>query len=226
MIGCFRYLNAYPYRRLLEWGGMPYRLFDDPKALALAWERGEVLAALLPLRYVQRGHDRLPWGIGSAGAVRSVLLLSDYPISSWEALVLDAASTSSVALIKWLMKEGHLPRLPILDASDSARVGRLFIGDAALRWKIFYPYRIDLGALVYEKVKIPFVYAVWCAKGALRHKLNRLFRRPWDWWAWAEEASWEYHLPATEIFAYWQGIRYRLGRKAVHFWHRRLPPLS
>lgn len=226
MIGCFRYLNAYPYRRLLERGGMPYRLFDDPKALALAWERGEVLAALLPLRYVQRGHGRLPWGIGSAGAVRSVLLLSDYPISSWEALVLDAVSTSSVALIKWLMKEGHLPHLPILEASGSARVGRLFIGDAALRWKTFYPYRIDLGALVSEKVKIPFVYAVWCAKGALGHKLNRLFRRPWDWWAWAEEASWEYHLPATEIYAYWQGIRYRLGRKAVHFWHRRLSPLS
>jgi predicted solute-binding protein len=74
MIGCFRYLNAYPYRRLLELGGMPYRLLDDPKALALAWERGEVLAALLPLRYAQRGHDRLPWGIGSAGSVRSAII--------------------------------------------------------------------------------------------------------------------------------------------------------
>jgi len=226
MIGCFRYLNAYPYRRLLEQGGMPYRLFDEPVALAEAWQRGELAAALLPLRYVRRSGQVLPWGIGSAGPVQSVLLLSDYPPAEWEALVPDAASTSSIALLQWLMAQKYLPSLPVLSAPPSPRVGRLFIGDSALRWKKFYPYAVDLGAIVHQKSGKSFVYAVWCAKKVFYGRLCGLFRQPWDLFSWAEEAAWEYRFSATEVYRYWQAIRYRLPRRMVRFWGRRLASVS
>ncbi len=226
MIGCFRYLNAYPYRRLLDWGGVPYRIFEDPKELALVWARGEIEGALLPVRYVQRTSWMLTWGIESAGPVQSVLLLGEYPPESWEAIVTDMASTSSVALVRWLMGKGYLRRLPVLSGVLHGRVGRLFIGDGALRWRVFYPYSVDLGALVQEQVRRPFVYAVWCVRGALRRDLRRLFRGPWDLIGWAEEAAWLYRLPATRVYDYWQGIRYRLCRQAVPFWRQRLTPIS
>jgi len=226
MIGCFRYLNAYPYRRHLERAGIPYRLFEDPKSLAEAWQRGEVVAALLPLRYVHRPSQVLPWGIGSAGPIQSVLLLSEYPPSEWKALVPDSASTSSIALIQWLMHRKSLPPLPIVSSPSSPQVGRLFIGDSALRWKKFYPYALDLGALAHERLRKPFVYAVWCARKAFYSQLNALFREPWDLFSWAEEAAWEYHFSATEVYRYWQAIRYRLSRRLAHFWRCRLPSLS
>jgi predicted solute-binding protein len=226
MIGCFRYLNAYPYRRLLDWGGVPYRVFTDPKELAHAWVRREVEGALLPMRYARHTPWMLSWGIGSAGPVQSVLLLGEYPPEAWEAIVADAASTSSVALVQWLMKKGYLRPLPILERAWHGRVGRLFIGDGALRWRGFYPYSVDLGALVQERVGRPFVYAVWCIRGALRRDLRRLFLRPWDLIGWAEEAAWLYGLPATQVYAYWQGIQYRLSQQAVPFWRQRLPSLS
>ncbi len=226
MIGCFRYLNAYPYRRLLAYAGLPYRLFDEPKGLAQAWLRGEVSAALLPLRYVLRGYRPLSWGIGSAGPIRSVLLLSEYPPTQWQALVPDAASTSSIALLTWLMRRGYLRHLPITSSPDSIRVGRLFIGDAALRWRNFYPYAIDLGTIVAQKVKRPFVYAVWCARGLWRNQLEALFSRQWDFFTWSEEAAWEYRFPALKVYTYWQAIQYRLPRGGDRFWRSRLPVLS
>ncbi len=226
MIGCFRYLNAYPYRRLLEHAGMPYRLFDEPVALAEAWQRGEVAAALLPLRYVRRFGQVLPWGIGSAGPVQSVLLLSDYPPADWEALVPDAASTSSIALLRWLMGRKYLPSLPVLSYPTSLRVGRLFIGDSALRWKKFYPYAIDLGAITHQNSGKPFVYAVWCARKVFYGRLSRLFRQPWEIFSWAEEAAREYPFSATEIYQYWRAIHYRIPRRMVRFWGRRLASVS
>lgn len=205
---------------------MPYRLFDEPVVLARAWQRGELAAALLPLRYVQRPAQVLPWGIGSAGPIQSVLILSDYPPDKWEALVPDAASTSSIALIHWLMKHRYLPSLPILSSPTSLRVGRLFIGDSALRWKKFYPYAIDLGAILHQNSGKPFVYAVWCAQKAFHNRLRRLFRQPWDPFGWAEEAAWEYRMPASEVYQYWQAIRYRIPRSLVRFWGRRLATVS
>jgi len=226
MIGCFRYLNAYPYRRLLDWGGIPYRIFDDPKELAQAWTRGDVQGALLPVRYIRRTSWILSWGIGSAGPIQSVLLLGEYPPVSWEAIMADAASTSSVALVQWLMEKGYLRHLPVLSKAWHGRVGRLFIGDGALRWRNFYPYTIDLGALVQEKVGQPFAYAVWCVRGALRRDLRRLFRAAWDLMGWAEEAAWLYQMPATQVYAYWQSIQYHLPRQVVPFWRQRLGAIS
>ena len=205
---------------------MPYRLFDEPVTLAAAWERGELAAALLPLRYVRRPGQVLPWGIGSAGPVQSVLLLSDCPPADWEALVPDAASTSSIALTQWLMKRRYLPSLPILSSPTSPRVGRLFIGDSALRWKKFYPYIMDLGAITYQNSGKPFVYAVWCAQKVFHNRLRRLFRQPWDLLRWAEEAAWEYRFSAPEVYQYWQAIRYRLPRRMVRLWRRRLTSVS
>ncbi len=205
---------------------MPYRLFDEPVALAEAWQRGELRAALLPLRYVRRLGEILPWGIGSAGPVQSVLLLSDYPPDEWEALVPDAASTSSIALLQWLMKRQYLPPLPLLSSPTSLRVGRLFIGDSALRWKKFYPYCIDLGAMVHQDSGKPFVYAVWCAQKVFHSRLRKLFRQPWDLFSWAEDAGGEYRFSASEVYQYWQAIRYRIPRRMVRFWRHHLAAVS
>ncbi len=222
MIGLFKYLNAYPYRCLLEQSGYPYRLFDTPKALAEAWHAGGLGAALMPIRRISQPHYMTSWGIASTGPVQSVLLLSDELPEKWEGIVVDAASTASVALLSWLMGKGYIRQLPLLERASRPSVGRLFIGDSALRWQAFYTYHVDVGALLYRYESQPFPYAVWCAQGLWRYRIERLWREPWPLHSWAEEAGMSYQVPATKVYMYWQGMQYRLDRRAVRSWWGRL----
>lgn len=221
MIGLFRYLNAYPYRRLLEGASWPFWLYETPAGVVAAWRAGALEAALLPIGALRSLRYCLPWGIASRGPVWSVGLASHYPLHQWQAILTDPASTSSVRFLGWLMRQGRLPRLPLTAHWPTPYVAYLLIGDKALQARGFYETFLDLGAQLGPKR--PFPYAVWWARPPWQHRLTQLWAQPWPLLSWSEEASPLSPLPPEKLFGYWtHAIQYRLSRLAMRYWFHQL----
>ncbi|MDQ6624191.1 MAG: menaquinone biosynthesis protein, partial [Verrucomicrobiota bacterium] len=102
--------------------------------------------------------------VGSDGPVSSVLLVHRAPLAHVTEIVLDPASRTSVHLLRCLLAENNLtPRL-VDDGEITETRARLFIGDAAIRFRAkhvdAFRYR-DLGQWWKELTGLPFVFALW-----------------------------------------------------------------
>lgn len=218
----FDFLNAYPYQRLLAEAGYKFDVLADPQQVVRAWVRGGVAAALLPgpVAAAASGY-LLPWGIGSAGPVQSVLVVSSFPPPTWQAIETDPRSQASVTLLRWAMYKGIMPPLPLLPKASTPCSARLVIGDEALRLRKAYPYVIDVGELLARGGYAPVVYAVWwAASQKVRTRLLRLWRKPPFPRRWVQAAAARYGFPPEEVHQYWQNLCYHLGRRSVAWWMR------
>ncbi len=221
MIGLFRYFNAYPYRRLLATTPWPVRVYDTPKGVVTAWRAGKLDAALLPVGALRNLHYCLNWGIASQGPVWSVGLASHHPPQRWQAIIIDPASTSSVRLLSWLMRQGHLPLLPLATHWPSSYVAYLVIGDNTLQVQRLYETFLDLGSLLTRKRAFP--YAIWWAKPPWQNRLRRLWAQTWPLLTWSEEAYPPSPLQPEQLHTYWtQAIQYRFRRHEMRYWLRKL----
>jgi len=117
--------------------------------------------------------------INSNGYVRSVLLVSKYPLNELDGkrTGLTPASETSRGLIKIILKEFlnfkteytdlKLPYLKGDEPVDSA----LLIGDNALEFhNPAYPYHYDLAELWKQHTGLPVVFAVWAVRKDFAHK--------------------------------------------------------
>lgn len=166
-LGCVPYLNARP---LIH--GLEARL-EVPAVLSRSFHAGEFDAALLPVYETLRlPNPRIVdgYGIGSAGAVHSVIVAHRRPLDRTSEIVLDPASRTSVHLLQILLSDHLKIPLRLVEESDDPQAARLLIGDPAIRfqehmdpaWRIF-----DLGRSWHEWTGLPFVFAVWTlAEGA------------------------------------------------------------
>lgn len=113
--------------------------------------------------------------ISASGAVGSVFLFSTCePARLNDRLViLSGQSSTSVSLVKIILEEFYdvfpwYRKGSALDAhNEYANVsGVLAIGDEALllAQSNIYPYKLDLGEIWYEKMSLPFVFAVWAVR--------------------------------------------------------------
>jgi chorismate dehydratase len=146
-----------------------------PRALAQAAREGEVVAGPLPLVDCWKLEDDFVplgfWGIACQDESRSVILLSNKPISKLDNITigLTRESSSSVMLCQTLIQEkyGHLVTMKRgLSPSDDAW---LMIGDQAFhvwatgslgRWKVL----TDLATEWWDWQGLPFVFAQWVVK--------------------------------------------------------------
>ncbi len=174
------YLNTVP----LIWGMLHgvererVRLrFEIPAVCAEVVERGESQIGLVPVAEITRQNlDTIPgYGIASAGAVRSILLVSRVPLRKICTLAADVSSRTSIQLARVILREryGVEPhfqrRAPVLaDMLDSCEAA-LLIGDPALRLEpASLPFEIiDLGSEWFKLTHLPMVFAQWAGKGPL-----------------------------------------------------------
>jgi chorismate dehydratase len=169
-IGCVPYLNARP---------LIYGLEDEvvkapPSTLAKLLRIGAIDVALAPsvLLFDAGQYQVIPGiGIGSRGAVRSIVLFHLRPPKRLRSVVVDHESQTSVMLLKVLLAKRYevAPRyVPAwrLSLKRSSYDAQLLIGDKAMLHRDA-GRKLDLGAAWDEFVQVPFTYALWIVRRGL-----------------------------------------------------------
>lgn len=178
-LGRISYLNVLPIYHPLESGiiAHPFEIVPGiPAYLNHLMADGELdLSVVSSIEYA-RHRDRyliLPdLSISSRGPVRSVLLLSRYPIEDLDrqSILVTTQSHTSVVLLKILfniflkIKVNFVPGdcTEVFEKKQSP-AAFLAIGDEALRARSIegYPHCYDLGEQWFSRTGFPFVFAVW-----------------------------------------------------------------
>jgi chorismate dehydratase len=175
-IGAVSYLNTKPLVfGLSELAPQHELVFDLPSRLADRLAAGQLDVALIPSAEYFRNPDYTIVSdacIGCRGPVRSVKLLSRVPPEQIRTLALDEGSRTSAALVQILLRErfGLSPELvpfPIDAAPESiAADALLMIGDRAMHPPAGeYIAEWDLGDVWCRWAELPFVFAMWVARG-------------------------------------------------------------
>ena len=160
---------------------------DYPAHLAELLMQNKIDIGLIPVAAIptlSEYHIVGDYCIGTDGEVASVCLFSEVPIEDIKKVYLDYQSRSSVALLKWLMKEswGNNPELvPAKDESYRSEIkgttAGLVIGDRALAQRKISTFIYDLG-LEWKKITgLPFVFAAWISTGKLSSDFIEKFNK-------------------------------------------------
>lgn len=187
-IGAVSYLNTKPLVYGLSQLAPQHKLvFDLPSRLADQLAAGELDVALIPsIEFFQNPNYQIISDacIGCRGPVRSVKLLSRVPLEQIKSLALDEGSRTSVALVRILLKErfGLSPKpvsFPIDAAPESIRADALLmIGDRAMHLPTGeFAAEWDLGDVWCRWSELPFVFAMWVARGAGVSPAGRVYER-------------------------------------------------
>jgi len=218
-VGSVPYLNAVPLTRGIE----DQVVWATPSKLAELLQRDELDAALVSITEVlfNDRYDVLDGvAVASLGEVKSVLLAHRRPIEDAREIFCDTASLTSVQLLKVLLAErGLKPEFKPLASYAPAEMPdfALLIGDPAIDFLRSSPsHEIwDLGAAWYEKMHLPFVYAVWALRRgienkALRAKLREAKEFGLDTLDYVISSRTEYDLEFRKDYLGWH-IHYHLG---------------
>ncbi|MEC8248920.1 MAG: menaquinone biosynthesis protein [Candidatus Thermoplasmatota archaeon] len=137
--------------------------------------RRDCVIAPIPAADYAKNTDKLALlpdlGICSKGEVGSVLLFGSKSIDKMESISLPSDSSSSVALLKFILaQKGLNPKLtvmgPDIDSMLAVSDGALIIGDRALDASRKYPQKVvlDLGLEWQELTGYPMVFGVFAAR--------------------------------------------------------------
>lgn len=178
-IGIVNYLNTRPLIYGLERPPISEMIEikgDYPSRVASMLISGEVDIALVPvavLPSLPEYHIVGNYCIGTEGEIASVALFSEVPLGEITKVYLDYQSRSSVALLKYLMKEYWKvsPELIHAESEDfrnriSGTTAGLVIGDRALEQRRRSSFIYDLGSEWKKFTGLPFVFAAWIS---IRH---------------------------------------------------------
>jgi len=173
-VGIVNYLNTRP----LLYGLMNSPIKDKielipeyPARVAQLLTEGRIDVGLIPVAIIPSlpsWHLVGDYCIGTEGEVASVCLFSEVPMDKIEKVFLDYQSRSSVALLKWLMKEYWGIHPEIVQAKDEGyrelikgTTAGLVIGDRALEQRSISTFFYDLGSEWRAITGLPFVFAAW-----------------------------------------------------------------
>lgn len=120
--------------------------------------------------------------IGTQGEIASVALFSEVPMNEIKRVYLDYQSRTSVALLKYLMKEswGISPEIVESVNEDyrkaiTGTTAGLVIGDRALAQRKISTFIYDLGSEWRAITGLPFVFAAWVSTKPLPDDFVQLF---------------------------------------------------
>ena len=170
-VGGVSYLNAKPLLYGLERDPAIRLLLEVPSRLLDGLRDKLTDIALLPVIDYQKLSDAriVPsGGIGSDGATLTVRIFSSVPIDQIQTLACDPDSHTSVALAQVILAEryGRRPRIAADTAGVSNAPSRLLIGDKVVcNAPSGMDHQLDLGEAWKELTGMPFVFAVWIARG-------------------------------------------------------------
>jgi chorismate dehydratase len=169
------YLNARPLIEGLDRNPQVSLALDVPSGLLDRLRSGDADVALLPVIDYQRlgGLTIVPaGGIGSDGTTLTVRIFSRVPIEQIRSLACDPDSHTSVALARILLARKHDLQPEFCDLgrarADEPTQARLLIGDKVVCDEpVGFDHQLDLGAEWKELTGLPFVFAVWMARGGV-----------------------------------------------------------
>ena len=178
-ISAVSYLNTVPFIHGLKQSVLIHSIglqLDYPSICADKLINGIVDLALVPVAVIPKllqAHIISDYCIGANGAVDTVCLYSDVPITEIESIALDYQSRTSVALLKILLKEYWQLNPELREVSvgfeDNIKGNHaaLVIGDRAFALNTKHAYIYDLPAIWKEMTGLPFVFAAWVANKKL-----------------------------------------------------------
>ncbi len=143
---------------------------DIPSVCARKLRDGEADLGLVPVAVIpELDQARIvsDYCIGTVGAVQTVAIYGDRPITEMKSLYLDHHSRTSVELTKILLREYWKAAPLLLPASDGyiekigGDTGGLVIGDRTIGLDQRFPFVYDLGAAWMKHTGLPFVFAAW-----------------------------------------------------------------
>lgn len=158
---------------------------DYPARIAEMLIKGEIDLGLIPVAVIPQLPNYYINGdycIGTEGEIASVALFSEVPMNEIKKVYLDYQSRTSVALLKYLMKEywGISPEL--LQATDEeyrkqikGTTAGLVIGDRAFEQRKISTFIYDLGSEWRAITGLPFVFAAWVSTKQLPADFIQLF---------------------------------------------------
>ena len=175
-IAAVSYLNTIPFIYGIRHEGN-FRadlLLSPPSECTKNYVEGRADLALLPVAAVPslKSTDVITeYCIGAVGPVRTVVLLSDGPVSEVRRVFLDPHSQTSVQLVGYLAAHRWkiAPEWYSLDDYEQLRHAQegdafLLIGDKVFDHEEKFRYKYDLAAEWQAATKLPFAFAVWVAR--------------------------------------------------------------
>ncbi|HEY6062129.1 MAG TPA: menaquinone biosynthesis protein [Chitinophagaceae bacterium] len=187
-VGVVNYLNTKPLlyglerppiKDLIELKG------NYPAKVAQMLMDGEIDVGLVPVAVLSQLSDYHVVGnycIGAEGEIASVALFSEVPMKEIKKVYLDYQSRTSVALLKYLMKEYWGINPEIVEAKNEdyrneikGTTAGLVIGDRAFEQRKISTFIYDLGSEWRKITGLPFVFAAWVSSKRLPGDFIRLF---------------------------------------------------
>ena len=187
-VGIVNYLNTKPLIYGLQMPPISEQIEligDYPARIAEMLINGEIDLGLIPVAIIPQLPNYYINGdycIGTEGEIASVALFSEVPMNEIKKVYLDYQSCTSVALLKYLMKEywGISPEL--LQATDEeyrkqikGTTAGLVIGDRAFEQRKISTFIYDLGSEWRAITGLPFVFAAWVSTRQLPTDFIQLF---------------------------------------------------
>ena len=173
-VGIVNYLNTKPL--LYGLTRPPIReqielIGEYPSRLAEMLINNEIDLGLIPVAVLPQLPEYFIIGdhcIGTEGEIASVALFSEVPMDEIKKIYLDYQSRSSVALLKYLVKEywGINPEIVQAENDDYRKeiigtTAGLVIGDRAFEQRKISTFIYDLGSEWKKITGLPFVFAAW-----------------------------------------------------------------
>lgn len=149
---------------------------DVPSACARRLINNEVDLGIVPIAALSRipnYHIITDYCIGSDGAVDSVFIFSNKPISEIKSIRLDTESRTSNGLARILL--AHHWKLDVAVTMEGEADAYVLIGDRTFGKKQNIPYVYDLGEIWKEFTGLSFAYAVWVANKELSEDFIKAF---------------------------------------------------
>ncbi|MEI2738074.1 MAG: menaquinone biosynthesis protein [Chitinophagaceae bacterium] len=187
-VGIVNYLNTKPLVYGLERPPINEQIEligDYPARVAQMLLNDEIDVGLVPvavLPLLPEYHIAGNYCIGTEGEIASVALFSEVPMNEITKVYLDYQSRTSVALLKYLMKEywGINPEIVEATSEDYRKeikgtTAGLVIGDRAFEQRKISTFIYDLGSEWRSITGLPFVFAAWVSKKPLPDEFIRVF---------------------------------------------------
>ena len=167
------YLNTKPFIYGLFRSEMADEMelsLDIPSVCARKLLQGEVDLALTPVAIIPelpQAYLVSDYCIGSVGAVKTVCLFSEKPLTEIKRILLDFHSRTSVALTRilceqyWHIQPEFVPAVEGFETQITGETAALVIGDRTIGLEHRFPFVYDLGEAWTAWTGLPFVYAAW-----------------------------------------------------------------
>lgn len=187
-VGIVSYLNTRPLiygLRLPPVSEQIELIEENPARLAEMLKNNELDLGLIPIAAIPELQEHYLAGdycIGTEGEAASVCLFSEVPLNEIQKVYLDYQSRTSVALLKWIMKEYWGIHPEIIEAkNDDYRneiketTAGLVIGDRAFEQRKISTFFYDLGTEWKKITGLPFVFAAWVSNKPLTPHFLQIF---------------------------------------------------